>query len=830
MNTTLKKLAAILLIFVMAISFCACSGSSEKATSASSAVTVPSADAALKETSGSAEESETPEYVYRAEFTKITGDENVSDMTARCYLPDGSGFYASGSVVTGSFAPEGVEPQYYGQFDTTESALFFIGIDGTVKKLENYKPIPQPEAEAGMYNFTAFSYISGFGTTGDGKLVVMEEVWRSWTDVEDINWDDENYSEHYSYDAKYIIRYLDETGAEVSRGEIVPESVNMNLYSNGTVDKDNNILFVTTTEMGESSIRAYNGSGELVYEIPSEVSISDVFASNDGTVYVSVWGNNGLDMMPLDTETKAFGEPVDIPDDAYSVIAGSGDYPMYYTSGVYLYGFDPASGGEAVKVLNWMDCDVNPDEVAYYKIFVDGEGVVRALLNGFDSYEMKYDRSLVSVKKVPFDPSAQKKELTVATQYLSWELRNAIIAFNRSSDSVRVVAKDYSEYNTEEDYSAGLTKLQTEIMAGNCPDIIDMNGLSLSQLSSKGLLEDLYPFIDKDEDISRDAFYPNVMKAAEHDGKLMHTVTSFTVNTVIGPSSIVGEEPGWTYDDLNHALLDMPEDCTAFEVSTTRDEVLNTCLNLAMEDLVSWDTGEVHFDSEEFIDMLKFAASFPESYDWETYDWQTDSPETRIREGRQMLYSSYISSVDNLMYVEASFNGMPVTFIGYPTFNGVGNTIATDAGYAMSSSCTDKDAAWSFLKQFFEEAYYVNNASYGLSPQKALLEKSLKKACTITYEMDDKGQFKLDEKGEKIPEQKYYGMDGNVYTYYCLSQEMADSFRYLVENTDRVSVEDQNIKDIVSKQAAAFFSGQKSAEDTAKLVQSNAKIYVNEQR
>ena len=39
-----------------------------------------------------------------------------------------------------------------------------------------------------------------------------------------------------------------------------------------------------------------------------------------------------------------------------------------------------------------------------------------------------------------------------------------------------------------------------------------------------------------------------------------------------------------------------------------------------------------------------------------------------------------------------------------------------------------------------------------------------------------------------------------------------------------------SIYNIVSEQAQAFFAGQKSAEEVARLIQSKANIYVNEQR
>ncbi len=55
----------------------------------------------------------------------------------------------------------------------------------------------------------------------------------------------------------------------------------------------------------------------------------------------------------------------------------------------------------------------------------------------------------------------------MACMYLDSTLRGAIINFNKTSDSYRVEVTDYSEYNTGEDYTAGLTKLTTEITSGN---------------------------------------------------------------------------------------------------------------------------------------------------------------------------------------------------------------------------------------------------------------------------------------------------------------------------------------------------------------------------
>ena len=99
-------------------------------------------------------------------------------------------------------------------------------------------------------------------------------------------------------------------------------------------------------------------------------------------------------------------------------------------------------------------------------------------------------------------------------------------------------------------------------MAGNMPDILSVaESIPYRQLAAKGLLEDLYPYIDADEQLSRSDFFPNVLSAMELDGKLYAACAGFAVETAVGASSVVGDTPGWTYDDYYAALATMPEGC-----------------------------------------------------------------------------------------------------------------------------------------------------------------------------------------------------------------------------------------------------------------------------
>ena len=800
----MKKILAFIICLAMIFTLAACSSSSK---------------------SQEVEATPAPEFVYKATFTPLAYNTRVNYVPA--YYTD-DGIYVTGYDIVGSSAPEGVEEEYFGQYDIRENRIFYVDYSGNMKKLENYVPVPSIEAEEGQYDFICSSYLTGVSLNSRGNLAVMETQYCSWNDIDGLSWEDNDYYESYHFTERMYFRELSPDGTEIGCTEYIPEGDDT-IYSECVLDNDGNFLATKyASSNGTYSILGIGTDGNVAYEIPIDNYAESFFKLSDDTIYVVSW-SDGLQMKELDIENKKLLDGYSIPGDAYTIYTGGGDYDIYYTSGNSFYGMN-VGDEEAEKLFSWIDCDVNAIDVP--KVGIMSDGTIRTLLLDFDSSDMVYNIDLASIKKEAYDPNTSKKELTLATQYLSDDLREAVISFNRKSEDTRIIIKDYSEFNTEEDYSAGTTKMTTEIIAGNLPDIIDLNGMPATQFASKGILEDLYPYLDADSELSRDDYFENVLAAAENDGKLVHTVSYFYLQTVVGAASLVGDLPGWDYDEFNAALSLLQadvEDATAFDIYTTRSEILPILLSLDMRDFVNWSTGKVDFNNNEFIELLKFVKEFPTEYNWDDYQWETDSTENRLSQGKQMLYRESISSTDTLMYLESCFKGTPITFIGYPTYNGVGNTIGVDSGLAITTTCKDKQAAWDFIKTLMTAKTYENSYRYyGLPAIKSVFDKQIKSATTIQYKIGNDGQYELDSDGNRIPQERYFANNSDLYSYYSLSEDVAQAFRDAIDSCDRVYDMDESIISIVSEEAEAFFSDQKSAEDVAKLVQSKVFIYVNE--
>jgi ABC-type glycerol-3-phosphate transport system substrate-binding protein len=289
----------------------------------------------------------------------------------------------------------------------------------------------------------------------------------------------------------------------------------------------------------------------------------------------------------------------------------------------------------------------------------------------------------------------------MAVLYLNYNVQDMIVKFNRANDKYRVEIIDYAEAS-DGDWEAARNKLNTEIMSGHVPDIFCLDGLNYTQLASKGLLEDLYPYLDKDPELKREDFFPNLLSALEVNGGLYQVVSGFSVETLCGAASIVGDTPGWTYDDFNAALEKMPEGCTPLEPYVTRDQVMSSLLYADMDSFVDWTTGKVNFESDNFKQLLQFVKQFPAEYNWDEHD-NSESTQDLLRQGRQMLTQTYLYGLDSILWNGANFGGQ-ATYLGWPTSSGVGSIMRFENGFAMSKNCADKDAAWEFLRSMLTES------------------------------------------------------------------------------------------------------------------------------
>ena len=240
-----------------------------------------------------------------------------------------------------------------------------------------------------------------------------------------------------------------------------------------------------------------------------------------------------------------------------------------------------------------------------------------------------------------------------------------------------------------------------------------------------------------------------------------------------------------------------------------------------LDQFVDWSTGECSFDSEDFIKILEFVNTFPAEYDWEA-EGNTYVPDSqRIRAGEQMLATSYIYDFEYFLVDQLQY-GDEITYVGYPSSDGSGSSFSLQDSYAMSSKCANKEGAWEFMRQFLTEKY--QEESWGNLPtNQARMDAMMKEAMTQETTTDENGNI------INVPLTTWY-VDDQEYEVYAMTQEQADELMQIINSTHKISRYDENISGIIGEEVEAYFAGQRSVQDTANMIQSRVKLYVNEQR
>lgn len=546
----------------------------------------------------------------------------------------------------------------------------------------------------------------------------------------------------------------------------------------------------------------------------NELSSANFVLLNDGRMAAYLYEDDGITLALADLEQGTLGEKYKVPGRSYefSYYPGVG-YDLYMTDSNSLYGYN-IGDEDKTMLMNYIDSDLSTYNV--YNVVGINEKQFFAFCDGEN----------VPVKFTKVDPKdvKDKKQITLATVYTNWQIRQEVVEFNKSNDEYRINILDYNSlYGTDEDYMAGINKLNTDIVSGKVPDILVVDeNMPVNSYINKGLFEDLKPYINEDQEIDMDDLMPNVIEAFSIDGKLYTMMPSYYIETLVAKTSDVGEERGWTVQEAKDLLASKPEG-TQFINNVTREAMLDECMSMAGSQFIDWESGKCNFNSDEFIQMIEFIKSFPEEVNMEAFgdDYWTNY-DAMWREGKVITSKVGISNFNYYNYLEKGTFGEKITIIGFPTSVGTGSVIRPTFQMAISSKSPNKEGAWTFVRTFLLDEYQAGETNYNLPI-------SIKRLKVLAEEATQRPYY-LDEKGNKVEyDETYYIGDVEIVISPMTKQEAEEFVEQLYSFTE-VYHYDESLINIIKEEIAPFFKGQKSAKDVAAIINSRAQIYVSENK
>lgn len=681
------------------------------------------------------------------------------------------------------------EQEYSFYYKLNFGRVTFGGTGMTVSSIE----LPEKEYSCGM----SIDPVSG------NYVIVTEHTIEDYSDPN-----------NYVYETQLFMNVYSKSGELVSREELdlgLKEDEYYGIYGMGiAANGDICILTDRTLVVMNSSLKKV---GQVTFS--ENQWVESFFVTSDGVPYVYLWTEGGESsentFHEVDTQQVKVGPAVEGPEAFWGGARPGAGHDLYFSTdkGVYTYDFDTS---EEKKILDYVDSDIDYNYVNYC-VPIDETRIV-AVVNDPETWEA----SISFMEKVPPEEVVDKTIITMGMVYTDYEIRSQVIAFNKASDQYRIRMIEYYEYNNESDWDAGQKMFNNDIITSNAPDIVVINsGMPVDSFIDKGVFLNLNPYIEADEEISKEDMAPNIVALGSKGDDTYILTGAYTITTMAMKQSLVPNGETLTLEELRQ--IEQKYGNLAFR-DVTRDDIIRYAMEMNYSEFLDVKTGKCEFNTPEFYELLEYAKQYPAEIDWESMDenyWMES--ETAFRDNKALLGYYSVGYFNNMGWTEQGQYGEEVAFVGFPGSEGTTGVIYPYFQMAISKDCEHPEEAWQFMRQFYTYEGQ-KELDYGIPLNLQVMDERLEEAQQRPYW--------IDEEGNKIEYDETYWIDNQEIIINPMTAERAQEVKEYVLSVDRMYYYDSAIIDIIVEEAAPFFAGQKTAEQAADIIQSRVQIYVNE--
>lgn len=669
-----------------------------------------------------------------------------------------------------------------------------------------------PEKEIGLGEETALSeLLKGAGREGgsmEGSVAIPSGCTHYYFFLEDYAVDSEQVI--YSMERLYTgtLEEMEENGGLLCRrnpdGKVIWQKY-LPVSGELAVNREGNIFILTGNE-----IFVYNGEGQQIDKIDLEeyqggVPIGTLIQA-EGYVYLCLQ----QDSLQL-TEKRFYEiqqnnsllEMKELTGDKYEYVFASlgGNLLLAHKYDGCVYEYDRKSG-RVQALLRWEDSDLIRDKV-------------RELVRINDDILLANHRGTICLlEKTLIEELPEREMIVLASLNPNDDLRNAVIEFNRNSNKYHVMIE---EYGAAEDSTAALTRLDSKLASSNPPDLLDMAELDIDKYARQEILEDLNGLLEESTVLKREDFLENVLEGYTIGGKLLCIPRQYAGGCIEGRASQLGKCGEWSMEDV-YAFTEKYPDAELL-LGRDRNYLLEFfCAPYYLKEFVDWEAGSCSFAREEFYQLLEWTAGY-----------QGREAEVNSSIPEDVLLNDDGLRFENVCRSELQF-GEEICLVGIPDAGGACLYHVLDA-IGLVGKGLHKEGAAAFLEYYLSRPWDIWSGG-NTTRRDFLLEMAQRAARSSLLVYDSNGEPKKDMAGNLITLEPtiYFNIDGERIPYEQTPQRLVEQLVALIEKTDftpRSQTEKEIIK-IVMEEAAAYYNGDKSAEETAAVIQRRAELVLKE--
>lgn len=409
---------------------------------------------------------------------------------------------------------------------------------------------------------------------------------------------------------------------------------------------------------------------------------------------------------------------------------------------------------------------------------------------------------------VSYPEAPDPQPLTIARTEHNRYITEAIEAFNRLSPDTPLESVWYTDTENE---------LKLQLVSGDAPDLISLDGFDYEIYADKGVFCNLYDWLDNDPELRTDDLLSPILTALEWSAHTLYQLSpSFYLQSMYASPQVWDPDQPFTLPNIAQWMEAHPD--AAFTTSAdTPGDLLSLLLDGCMDDYVNYTDRTCDF-GDSFIQLLS-----------DVNLWAKRDSENAVLEENAFPSGSLLCGWNQLKSFDGYHGlidqGLTVS-VGFPGQEHATVFAGSVMRYAICSGTGREDLAWQFLKTTLAPDY----------------QETVPWLPLLRSEWDRRAKEAMEETPASVtqvfqnPDDAALGGNTNTAAVTLppvrgLTQEEIDGMNSLL---DQVSSFGGNtnleIRTIIFDEVNAYFSGQKSAEAVADVIQNRVSIYLSEQQ
>ena len=387
--------------------------------------------------------------------------------------------------------------------------------------------------------------------------------------------------------------------------------------------------------------------------------------------------------------------------------------------------------------------------------------------------------------------AGEREELVIGTLYQDEQLSRLVRLFNAAQGRYEAKIRIYDNEDS----------LNTELIAGKGPDVFPADAVDIRTYAANGIIENLAKYIDSESSIlTRDMLFENIVDVFTIDAVLVTIPDRFYIKAYVGLKDRLGEDGGWTMDEVVKSLTDEPE-LTIYDFALGTDDTRYHIADILMkgmeESFVDMENGRAYFETDEFMKLLEFV----ETYQSPIID-NTLTRNELIDDGKVLAEAVQLLDMDSI--ADWTEDGRYV-MKGYPNAGGdAAYGIYVSNSFCINADSGHKEAAWNYIQYIVTSLAYDDVAS-GLITGFPTVISQYEKLLDISAKAHDKN--------------------------YVIPQSAKEQFYYMLNNIQYIAGWDNDVvMQIVDEELMNMLLNNLSAQDTVSVIQNRVQLYLDERK